>query len=163
MTGWVRGGSLMETSPFHLGGYMICILEDWKAKQREKIWEEKQKKWLTTHVRNHCNRQPQFSSMFFKQWNKTLTSKASNVKDARHQGRNYNSHHRRGATHQVISINNNWEAKAGALPPSPSITEGRAERESLEMLLNVHRQSEEGVEYFKINFIFQVIINSSES
>lgn len=89
-------------------------------------------------------------------------SKASNVKDARHQGRNYNSHHRRGATRQVIGINN-CEAKAGALPPSPSITEGRAERESLEMLLNIQSQSEEGVEYFKINFIFQVIINSSES
>ena len=96
--------------------YMICILGDWKAKQREKIWEEKHK-WLTTHVRYHSNRRPQFSSMFFKQWNKTLTSKASNVKDARHQGRNCNSHHRRGATHQVISSNNNWEAKARALPP----------------------------------------------
>lgn len=31
------------------------------------------------------------------------------------------------------------------------------------MLFNVHRQSEGGVEHFKINFVFQPIINSLQS
>lgn len=63
----------------------------------------------------------------------------------------------------VISINNNPETQVRALPPPPSIREGRAERESLGMLFNVHGKSERGVEYFKINFVFQSIINSLES
>lgn len=108
----------METSPFHLRGYMMCILEG---------------------------------------------SEANNIKDARHQGKNDNSHRSRGATHLVISINNNPETQVRALPPPPSIREGRAERESLGMLFNVHGKSERGVEYFKINFVFQSIINSLES